>query len=238
MGIQLEEAHASGSPVVKRGAVGEQFYGAIVNYEWRQIVKDGEPQFKDDGKPRNEMVVHLLAVEGGMVASIGDDSGVPNPGDSVRAIMRGGAAGQWIDAVGEFKKSNGRGVEVGDILKMTTTHATRYDSTSSSYTALGELTTQQAVDDWKTSPANLDRKESIGWRGDVAIGVATGDRAQWVARAEEAYHNANRQSIPAGPDTSVADHFGGSAVSNEDPFRIDAGEWMPGHWGSYPTRIS
>lgn len=27
------------------------------------------------------------------------------------------------------------------------------------------------------------------------------------------------------------------AYDDEEPFRVDAGEWMPGMWGAYPTRM-
>lgn len=36
------------------------------------------------------------------------------------------------------------------------------------------------------------------------------------------------RSAPSGPPAGYED---------EEPFRVDAGEWMPGMWGTYPTRM-
>jgi hypothetical protein len=190
MPIQLEETRGSGTPVIKHRAIGEKFVGGILKFETRDLMRDGEIQYKDDGvTPRKELVVTVLTKTSTMVAGIGDDESVPEPGSIVRVILRGGGFGQWIDA----KKTLGRGVNVGDLLYMDTTHAIRYNA--STYAQLGRLDTQDQVAEWETSPANIGRKESLGRYGDLKLRAATDTEAGFVVECEQAYHQLAKQGI-------------------------------------------
>jgi len=210
---------AAGAPIMKQRVIGEVFYGSIIKDEMRQQTDmEGNLRWKDEAKtkPARELVVHLLAIKGDMQAAIGGESSVPEPGEKVRVILRGGGWGAWIDAT----KVYGSTVLWGDVLRMTTTHATRYNSGG---TELGDLKTNDEVMAWKQSPANTERKESIGFRGDVAF--AAGDSLVELESAgsePRAAASANTDPFePAAPAAAqaVADHFGGAAVpAGEQPF--------------------
>jgi hypothetical protein len=189
MPIPLEEPRTTGSPVLKRRTIGERFVGGIIRFESRNLLKDGEVQMKDNGKPRQEMVVHLLTHTSDMVAGIGEDEAAPARGEIVRAILKGGGYGDWIDA----KKGLGRPVQVGDMFMLDTTHAVRYSGTT--YSELGQVATQDEVDVWRQSRANLDRKESLGFRGRLALRAPSDAEAAFVVECEQAYHQLARQGI-------------------------------------------
>lgn len=189
MPIQLEETRGSGTPVIKHRAIGEKFVGGIIKIETRDLMRDGEVQRKDDGTPRKELVVYVLTKSSTMVAGIGDEESVPEAGDIVRVILRGGGFGQWIDA----KKALGRGVCAGDLLYMDTTHAVRYNANT--YAQLGRLDTQEEVSAWEQSPANIGRKESLGRYGDLKLRAPKDDEAGFVVECEQAYHRMATQGI-------------------------------------------
>lgn len=190
MPIQLEETRTTGLPVIKHRAIGEKFVGGIVKFETRDLKRDGEIQFKDDGvTPRKELVVVALTKSSTMVAGIGDEEVVPKPGQIVRVILRGGGFGQWIDA----KKTISRGVNVGDLLYLDTTHAIRYNA--STYAQLGRLDTQEQVAEWETSPANIGRKESLGRYGDLKLRPPIDAETQFVVECEQAYHLLAKEGI-------------------------------------------
>ena len=189
MAIQLEENRGTGTPVLKHRVIGEKFEGGIVKFETRDLLRDGEIQRKDNGDPRKELVVHVVTKRSTMVAGIGEDEAVPEPGEMVRIILRGGGFGQWIDG----KKALGRGVQVGDIIFLNTTHAIRYNANT--YTQLGLLDPAEAVTEWDTSPANIGRKESLGRYGDLTLRAPTDDEGSLVVECEQAYHRLNQQGI-------------------------------------------
>ena len=145
MPITIDEPRAPGHPVVKRQAIGECFIGALVRQEQRAVQKkadDGsmQPVLKADGKPRQELVLTLVAMPGTTSpAGLGDTTAVPNPGDVVRLILRGGGFAAWLDA----KKSLGRGLQVGDVVTETTEFAQVYDAWSAP--SGGKITDQAAV---------------------------------------------------------------------------------------------
>ncbi len=202
MAIQLEEATTAGTPVLKRKQIGEQFAGAVIKFEMRQIVKDGKPQVKDNGKPRNELVVYLQTVSSTMRAGLGDSIAVPAAGTIVRAILKGGAFGQWI----ESKNQLGRPVQVGDLFTMDTTHAEIYQGVGS---PTGQkLTTDDEATAFLSDPTKRDL--TVAWRGNLALRAA-GAEHDAIVRAAEAAYMSLKDSIqleePSAPATPQGDPF-------------------------------
>jgi hypothetical protein len=178
MPITIEEPRAAGVPVVKRTAIGETFNGAIIGVASRDRMKRGEdgvsrPMLKPDGKARQELVVHCVTMPGTTApAGLGDESGVPAPGDVVRLILKGKAYGDWIEA----KKALGRGINVGDTVITVTDTAQVYDANGE---PSGKAITTQAELD------AVPRGRSVGVYGPLTLAAA--DPA-WIAAAEAAYH--------------------------------------------------
>lgn len=161
--LQDDNSHTS-TPVVKRQRFGDRFVGAVVRIEQRDVQKRDEatgvlkPQMKANGKPRQELVIHCLAMEGTTsIAGIGDDNGVPAPGDEVRLILRGGAFGDWIEA---RKTHRGGALHVGDVVVQTVEWAQAY--TAEGAPKGGKITTQAVAD-------ALPRSTSIGFYGPLAL---------------------------------------------------------------------
>lgn len=182
----------SGTPVVKRRTIGEQFRGVVVDVERRDILKDGKPILNDRGRNRQELVVHLLAMpETTMLVGIRGEDHVPGAGEPCRAILPGGAFGQWIEAERQLP---GGAVNVGDLLWMNTTHAETYDISGR---ATGRYSTQAEVD---THFAQR-RAGTVGMRGELKLHRDEVKYAEWVAKAEQAYHERQagaRQPITVG----------------------------------------
>lgn len=188
MPIQIEEPRVPGHPVVKRQAIGETFVGALVAQEQRPVqkVKDGvaTPVLKPDGKPRQEQVLTLVAMPGTTAqAGIGDTTNIPNPGDLVRIILRGGGFADWLDA----KKALGRPLNVGDIVEQNVTFAQVYDANGNAEGA--KLTTQAQA-------AAVPRAKSLGFYGPITLRGPQAADMEWVAKAEAAYMAARQQSAP------------------------------------------
>lgn len=189
MPITLDEPRAPGAPVVKRQRIGERFVGALVTTQQRDVLKDGKPALKDDGKPRQELVLTLVAMPGTTcTAAIGDKAAVPNPGEVVRLILRGGGFGDWIEA----RKSHGE-LQVGDVVEQTIDHAQAYDAQGKP--SGQKLTTQEQAN-------AVPRSQSLGFYGPLALRRAAGDEMQWVTEAEQAYH-AQRARISAEPANDI-----------------------------------
>lgn len=187
MGITLDDGIGEGtrSPILKRKVIGETFVGALVKApEQRDIRKNDEPVLKPNGKPRQELVITMLALPGAtMKAGIGDM--IPEPpaaGDIVRTIVKGLSFSQWIDV----KKAHGP-LQVGDIVTVTTTHGQAYDADGKP--TGGKLETQAECD-------AVPRERSLGMYGDIAIRRATAAEAEWVAKAEAAYREATAVVLP------------------------------------------
>lgn len=195
MPIELDgPGTGSGAPVLKRGVIGETYVGAVVNMEQRDMLKEDKPVLKDNGKPRQELVVHLLTIGTDMRAGLGDVSAVPAPGEIVRLILKGGGFGQWIEAKQEISRSLGRGIQVGDVCYVDTTNAVRYQSTGN-HSELGNMTTQAEIEGYyATSEAYRHRQESLGFRGQLKLRPAKPEEAGIVADAEAAY-----AALKAGP---------------------------------------
>ncbi len=155
MPIQLDEPRTPGAPVIKRQKIGERFIGALVTTQQRDVLKDGKPALKDDGKTRQELVLTLVAMPGTTcIASIGDKAATPNPGDVVRLILRGGGFGDWIEA----RKSHGE-LQVGDVVEQTIDHAQAYD-------AQGKMSGQKLTTQEQANA--VPRSQSLGFYAETA----------------------------------------------------------------------
>jgi len=192
---------------MKQQNIGEIFYGGIINFETRNQLRDNEPVLRDDGKPKQELVVTLIAYAGtNMEARIGGNNEVPTDGEHVRLIMSGGRFSQWIDATDELKRSTGRGINVGDVVIMTSTHAIRFEPRKGGR-ELGRFVTQDELANYRaTSTAYHNRQESLGVRGDLFIMAPEGEYAQLASRVlecEAAYaaNKATALTTPSPPAT-------------------------------------
>lgn len=203
MPIELHEPTKTRLPVLRRRIIGEEAVCMLIDVPiQRDILKrDGDgvdrPVLKSNGKPKQELVVELLVLPGTtMAAGLGDEIGVPQPGDLVRMILKGGGFGQWIEA----KKAHG-GLQVGDVVLSNSTHGQAYDP-NTFQPAGPKLLTQAEID-------AIPRGRSVGVYGDLTLRRATPEEAPWVAKAEAAYH-AKRQADAIEIDPAAeADIFGG-----------------------------
>jgi hypothetical protein len=203
MGIALEGERKAAWPVVKRTALGEKFFGAIVQVEQRPRLRKDEatgqmvPLLKPGGAARQELVVTCLALPGTTSpVALGEDEHVPVPGDVVRLILKGKSFADWI----QTKVDLGRPVNVGDIITQVTDSAQQYDAQGN---ASGpEITDQAALN-------AVPRGRSVGIYGPVTV-RAPKPNSEWVTKAEEAYR-ASQEPIVA--ETTMVD----SNVDPEEP---------------------
>lgn len=178
MPITLGEQFTPGHPVVKRTAIGQRFAGAVVNVERRDRTKRNqetgviEPLKRADGKARQELIVTCLAMPGtDAPAGIGDEQGIPEPGDTVRLILKGKSFADWIHA----EKELGRQLQVGDFVKQRTDSAQVYDANGDPKGGL--ITTQAEVD-------AVPRTATLGIYAELKLEAGSGE---WVDKAEAAY---------------------------------------------------
>jgi hypothetical protein len=186
MTIPLDDPNSSTTalPVIKRRRIGEQFTGALVRFKPRDVMKDGEPVLKPNGKPRQELVVTMVTMPGtDMQVGLGDYQAEAKPGDIVRAILRGGGYGAWIEANNELK-----GRVVGDVVTLTTEFGQAYDANGKPHG--DRLTTQAEVD-------KVPRSNALGLYGPISIRRAKDTETEWVELAEEAYQELSAEA-PAG----------------------------------------
>lgn len=199
MPIQLDSPAAQGLPVVKRQRIGDHFIGALVEYQARDVLKNGQRVINDKtGKPRQELVAVLVAMPGtNCVAGIGDsgDNAI-QPGDHVRLILRGRAFADWIESKGKLPAIQGvsaGAAGVGDIVEQTVDHAQQYDANGN---PVGGKIHDQATAD------RVPRGQSLGFYGPLTVRRASPVETQYVTLAEQAYHDRKaRISI----DTAVND---------------------------------
>lgn len=199
MAIPLGEQYTPGHPVVKRTAIGQKFVGAVIDVERRNRTRRG-----DDGttitlmkgdKPRQELVVTCLAMPGtDAPAGIGDDQGIPEPGATVRLILKGKSFADWIQA----EKELGRQLQVGDTIKQRTNSAQVYDANGEPKG--GQLTTQAEVD-------AVPRTATIGIYAELKLEPGTDE---WVEKAEAAYRAAKA--------TPLVTHQSEQLVAEEEPW--------------------
>lgn len=191
MPIQLEEERKPLPPVVKRTALGQKFFGAIVKVEQRNRLKRDDtgvmtPILKADGSPRQELVVTCLALPGTTASvGLGEQEFVPEQETLVRLILKGRAFSDWIAA----KADLGRPINVGDIVTQLTDKAQAYDAQGN---ASGPEITDQA-----TLNA-LPRGRSVGIYGPITLREPKVG-SPWTDKAEAAYHSL-REPINAEPE--------------------------------------
>lgn len=200
MPIEIQEEARTFTPVVKRQRIGDRFIGAVIRYEQRDVRKRGDdgvdrPVLKPNGKPKQELVVHCLALPGTTsVAGIGDQIAVPAPGDTVRLILRGRAFGDWIESRKTHR--NGKSLRVGDVVEQVVDHAQAYDANGAPKG--NKITSQADVD-------RIPRGTSLGFYGPLTLAEPT-DQA-WVARAEAAYNEATAIDLDGGDDGADEEPF-------------------------------
>jgi hypothetical protein len=194
MGIALEGERKPALPVVKRTALGEKFFGAVVKVEQRDRLKRDDSGAmvaitKSDGRARQELVVTCLTLPGTTASvALGEDQHVPEPESLVRLILKGKAFGDWIESKTTLK----RPVEVGDVVSQITDRAQVYDANGVATGA--EITDQAAL-------TAVPRGRSVGVYGPVTL-RAPKDNSPWTAKAEAAYHSLH-ESLTA--ETTTAD---------------------------------
>jgi hypothetical protein len=204
-------------PIIKHQRIGESCKLAVVRWEQRdrlrkdpgtqQMVKipngvdrSGAPKFKQ------ELVIQAVAISGDMLAAIGDNSGVPAPGDRVRVILKAKGFGDWIEA---RKAHRGGKFNVGDVLVMSTDKAQQYDQNGTPKGA--EIRTQAEAE-------AVPRNTTVGFYGSLSL--VPGQEAGWIEAAEAAYRNdenakRERNAIPLGGGGGNVDEFDTPAV--EEP---------------------
>lgn len=202
MPIELHEPTKARTPVLRRKALGQTAITMLIDTPVQRdqlkrnpVTNTDEPVLKPNGKAKQELVVELLTLPGTtMPAGLGDEVAIPVAGDIVRTILKGGAFGQWIEA----KNAHG-GLQVGDVVIITTTYGQAYDAHGA---PIGpKLETQAEVD-------AVPREKTLGLYGDLTLRRPTPEEAVWVAKAEAAYH-AKRQADAISIDPAAeADIFG------------------------------
>jgi hypothetical protein len=196
-----DDVQRTSTPVVKRQKIGDKFVGAIVRFEQRDVMKKNpatdtlEPSLKPNGKARQELVVTCVAMpKTTSPAGIGDSTSVPEPGDLVRLILRGGAFGDWIEA---RKSHRNGGLRVGDVVVQAVEFAQCYDASGG--VKGGKITDQATADD-------VPRSTTIGYYGPLTLHEPKPDGAEWVAKAEAAYLDATAITLaPTAPAGDVED---------------------------------
>ena len=174
--IELQDQiNSSATPVIKAQRIGEVARIALVRWEQRAMMRDGEPVVNTrTGKPRQELLVHGIAMVGTTaMAGIGDHQDVPGPGTPCRFILRGGGYGQWIEA---RKAHRGGRLLVGDVVTRTIEYAQAYD-------ALGAPKGSRISD--QAEVERLPRSTTVGFYGSIQLQPGT-DQAL-IAQAETAY---------------------------------------------------
>jgi hypothetical protein len=192
MPIVLESERKAALPVVKRTALNQKFFGAIVKVEPRDRLKRDEftgemvPLLKPNGKARQELVVTCLTLPGTTApVGLGEDEHVPTPEELVRLILKGKAFADWLKAKADLHRK----VQVGDVVTQTTDRAQVYDANGNP--SGGELTDQAAVN-------AVPHNRSIGIYGPITVREPK-EGSPWVAKAEAAYHSLS-EPIVAEPD--------------------------------------
>jgi len=192
--IPEDRNNAPTTPVMKRQAIGERTRIAIVRFEQRpRKDKEGAEIINPKtGRPKQELVVHGLAMEGTTApCGKGDEQWVPTPGTPVRVILKGAGFGAWIE--GRKTHRNGS-MRVGDELKLVVEYAQAYDSNGD--TRGGQITDQADV------VALRMKGTTVGFYG--ALKLVEGSDAAMIAAAERAYLDATSITLDAPKPTVTA----------------------------------
>lgn len=211
MPIELNDGARIGAPVIRQQRLGEIAYLAVIRPEQRDRLRKnlatGEmepiPNGKDrQGRPKlkQEMVIHALAMPGTtMEARLGDEGGVPAPGDRVRVILKAKGFGDWIEA----RRAHRRGrLNVGDVLVLETRWAQQYDQDGNPK--------GPKIEDQATADA-VPRNVTIGFYGPLIL--QEGSALHWIEAAERAYRDdeaaqRQQQGIELDGGDDFADEFG------------------------------
>ncbi len=196
MAIDLQDQGVrTGYPVLKSQRIGEVARMALITFKQRNVMKKNkdtgemEPDLKPSGRPKQELVLHGIALPGTTaIAALGDTAAVPAPGDRVRMILRGGAFKNWIDARPNHREGK---MKVGDIVERTTDYAQAYNADWSKKG--GHITSQAEAD-------AVPRSTVIGFYGGLTL--AEPKDHSWTAQAEQAY--IDDQAIDLGGDEEPA----------------------------------
>ena len=215
MAIELNDGARISAPVIRQQRLGEIANLAVVRTEQRDRLRrnlsSGEMEKIPNGtdrqgrpKVKQEMVLHAVAMPGTtMEARLGEEGGVPTPGDRVRLILKAKGFGDWI----ETRRSHRKGkLNVGDVLTLETRWAQQYDQDGN---PKGTKIEDQAAAD------AVPRNVTIGFYGPLSL--KEGSESRWIEAAEQAYRDdeaAERQqrSIPLDDASDFADEFGGEEV--------------------------
>jgi hypothetical protein len=205
MAIQLEPERKAGLPVVKRTALGQKFFGAVIKIDQRDRLKRDEttnqmvPILKAGGNPKQELVITCLVLPSTTApVGLGDDEHVPAPEEVVRLILKGKAFADWIQAKNEL----GRPVQVGDIVSQKTERAQVYDAQGQASGA--EITDQATL-------TNVPRGKSVGIYGSIELREPKVG-SEWVTKAEAVYHSLHE------PISAEAESSAPVADDDEPPF--------------------
>jgi hypothetical protein len=208
MGIALEAERKAALPVVKRTALGQKFYGAIVKVEQRNRLRKDEvtnamvPVLKADGKARQELVLTCLTLPGTTApVGLGENEFVPEPENLVRLILKGKAFSDWIATKADLN----RPVEVGDVVSQITDRAQVYD-------AQGNASGPEITD--QTALSSVPRGRSVGIYGPIKVWEPK-PGSEWIEKAEAAYHSL-RAPIAAEPEPPADDPWANGAPPAED----------------------
>lgn len=194
MPITLDEPTTARTPVLRRRRLGETYRGLLVRTERRDMLKDGKPLLRTDGRPRQELVVTLVTADSTMSAGLGDTEDVPTSGDIVRAILKGGGYGSWIEADNALKPR-----QVGDLVTLTSTHAQVYDADG--HPSGGQITDQPTID-------KVPRGRTVGIYGDITIERCPPEMADLLTQAEATYMDTRK---PIVTDAALDNAFGAPA---------------------------
>lgn len=208
MPIQLEDERKAGLPVVKRTALQQQFFGAVIKIEQRDRLKRDEttkemvPVLKPGGKPRQELVITCLVLPRTTApVGLGDDEHVPQPEEVVRLILKGKSFADWIQA----KNDLGRPVNVGDIVSQVTDRAQAYNE-------VGDPSGPEITD--QATLTAVPRGKSVGIYGPITLREPKVG-SEWVAKAEAAYYSLHE---PISAEADAAAHAADNAQDDEPPF--------------------
>jgi len=215
MAIELNDGARIGAPVIRRQRLGEIAQLAVVRTEQRdrlhRNLASGEMETIPNGsdrqgrpKVKQEMVIHAVAMPGTtMEARLGEEGGVPTPGDRVRLILKAKAFGDWIEARRSHRKGK---LNVGDVLTLETRWAQQYDQDGN---PKGTKIEDQAAAD------AVPRHVTIGFYGPLSL--MEGRESRWIEAAEQAYRDdeaaerRQRAIALAGP-ADFAEEFGDEEV--------------------------
>ena len=137
-------------------------------------IPNGIDQRTGQTKFKQEMVIHGITLPGTtMEAKLGEQGGIPAPGDRIRLILKAKGFGDWIEA---RRHHRGGKIHVGDVLTLQTEHAQQYDQAGN---PKGPKITDQATAD--ATPRGV----TIGFYGPMAL--APNSDPAWIAKAEEAF---------------------------------------------------